>query len=284
MAGTQQSGAGVWTSVAVATVVAAVLGVVLVVVSHRGDSTAPSAGATTPTPSTTPSSSLTPSLSPSASPSASATTSAAPPPPTAFPAALLSLADVRAVPAADSTAWDGPTGWKAATRSRGTYTCAPHVTGAAAGAYEDTTYAEHRDTLDQEGARFASAADAHTALLALRRELGACATRSALVDLFAGWRVDALADEAQLVDLQVPGQPATFAPGDSAVHLVEVWLVRRGPVLSVLSFAHYDQDQPAPATGFGAALGSALCRAASTTCSPRPALHQIYGDPLPALG
>ena len=96
--------------------------------------------------------------------------------------------------------------------------------------------------------------------------------------------LDVVADEAQLVDLQVPGQPATFAPGDSAVHLVEVWLVRRGPVLTVLTFGHYDQDQPAPATGFGTAVAQAQCRAAATTCAARPALHQTYGDPLPAMG
>lgn len=284
MAGTQQAGRGLWASVVVAGVVAALLAVVLYVVSHRDDATPSSAGSTTPTVSDTPSTSPSPSDSTSPTASASTTTSVAPAPPTANPAALMTLADVRAVPAKDSTAWDGPAGWKVVARPRATYACAPHVAGAATGAFEDTTYAEHRDGLDQEGLRYASAADAHAALLALRRELGACATRSALVDLFAGWRVDGLGDEAQLVDVQVPGQPATFAPGDSAVHLVEVWLVRRGPALSVLTFGHYDQDQPAPATGFGAAAAAALCRAAATTCTPRPVLHQTYGDPLPAAG
>jgi hypothetical protein len=282
VAGGQSAGRGIWAAVTAVAALAVVLAIVYVLVRGRDDG-APAADQPSATPSPTTTSAVpsptTSSTSPSAS--ASATTAA---PPAAYAPALITLADVRGVPPQDTSAWDGAGGWKGATRPRATYACAPHIAGAAAASYEDTTYPEHRDGLDQESLRYADAASAHAALLALRHELGACASRSSLVDLFAGWQVSGLGDEAQLVDVQVPGQPATFAPGDSAVHLVEVWLVRRGPALSVLSFGHYDQDQPAPVTGFGTVVASGLCRAGGTSCAPRPVLRQTFGDPFPASG
>lgn len=225
-----------------------------------------------------PSPSVTDILTPS-SPTVSATspTSVAP---QSLPAALLHISDLRAIPAQRDTAWNGATGWVAGTRPRATWTCAPRLVGSASAAFDDATFAQHRDGVDHEAATFSDPAAAHAAVLELRRTLGACASASALVDLFAVFSVSGVGDEGVLLYLSVPGQPPTYAPGDSGSHLIEVYVTRRAAAVSVLSYGHNSQDLPYPATSFATASARLLCAATGPVCTPKPVLRQTFGDPI----
>jgi hypothetical protein len=252
--------------------------VAFVVLRDSGDDAGPAAGgsATSAEPLPSPSVTETPTTSP---PTVSATpsTSVAP---QSLPSALLHLSDLRAIPAQQDTAWNGATGWVAATRPRATWMCAPHLVGSASAAFDDATFAQHRDGVDHEAATYSDPAAAHAAVLQLRRTIGACASASSAVDLFAVFSVSGVGDEGVLLYLSVPGQPPTYAPGDSGSHLMEVYVTRRAGALSVLSYGHNNQDLPYPATSFATASARPLCAATGPVCSPKPVLRQTFGDPI----
>jgi hypothetical protein len=212
------------------------------------------------------------------SPTVSATPSTVAP--QSLPSALLHLSDLRAIPAQQDTAWNGATGWVESTRPRATWTCAPHLVGSAEAAFDDATFAQHRDGVDHEAATYPDPSAAHAALLGLRRTMGACASASAAVDLFAVFTVSGVGDESVLLYLSVPGQPPTYAAGDSGSHLIEVYVTRRAAALSVVSYGHNNQDLPYPATSFATATARLLCAATGPVCSPKPVLRQTFGDPI----
>ena len=278
MANGSGGGARRWLVVGAALTLVALV-VAFVVLRDSGDDAGRPAAGGTPTstePLPSPSVTETPTTS---SPTVSATpsTNVAP---QSLPLALLHLSDLRAIPAQQDTAWNGATGWVESTRPRATWTCAPHLVGSAGAAFDDATFAQHRDGVDHEAGTYPDPSVAHAALLSLRRTMGACASASAAVDLFAVFTVSGVGDEGVLLYLSVPGQPPTYAPGDSGSHLIEVYVTRRAAALSVVSYGHNNQDLPYPATSFATATARLLCAATGPVCSPKPVLRQTFGDPI----